>query len=478
METINYIDTLLNKQSNYDESTDAIVPDMYPDISKIIGVTANTYIKDSAVQNDRILISGDVLCDLCYVPEGEGAPIIMKVPLSFAHIEQALAEEIKVSCTIELNKVEARVINPRKISILASICIHTKAYNEKIISMSDIVNDGYEILYHEESVNLIDSVNIDEFSISDNIEFKEIITNDYELYGIKPRIIINDTKILKNKLMLRGDVEFVSTLLDEYDMMKISQSIPFSQILDINIRDENLDANVEICIKSFDIENISGAEFSFNLNVKTCITQTKNEVFPVLSDIYDVKNELTINSSKYSVTNTPKCELEKCDFNIFVDCENIVDSVLHSECQLFVEHDEKNMLECFARVSGIYKSGREYHNFEYKHKFMQELALSDVGFKNIKISNVGTNAINLNITADMYKYRDVKVDIDVVETIVRGNAHEKVSNTIILKYISNETKLWEIAKKYNTTMMDIINSNSLEADIKVVSNVMLLIPVK
>lgn len=475
---ITYVDMVINKKTNYDESIDAIVPDLYPDISKIIGVTATAFIKDNAVQNDRILISGDLHCDLCYIPEGEMSPVIMKVVMSFAHIEQAVIENLVVNCNININKIEARIINPRKVSLLANVCINTKAYKDAEICLSELNDDGYQMLHHQQSLNLIDTVNTHEFILTDNLEFKGIISNEYEIYGVKANVIVNDTKILKNKLMIRGNVNFCGTLVDEYDMTEISTSVAFSQIIDINIKDETLDTNIEICIKSFDIENISGAEFSFSLCVKTCITQSKTEIIPIVLDIYDVKHKILVNSKSYMVLDTPKSEYEKCEFNVLVPCENIIDSVLHAECQTFTKLNENSNIECFARFTGIYKSGKEYYDFEHEQVILKDCEFTDIEFKNTEMHIISGNEINLRMTVDTYKYNDKKVKVDVIENITREEEHEKINNTIILKYISSETKLWDIAKKYNTTVLDIISSNSLDSNTFKINDTMLLIPVK
>lgn len=478
LKKMSYVNLVINKKTNYDENTDAIVPDLYPDISKIIGVTATAYIKDTSVQNDRILISGDMMCEVCYVPEGELSPVIMKVPLSFAHVEQTEIEKIIVNCKAQLNKVYARIINPRKISILANICIHTKAYNEAFMNVSKFENDGYEILNQEKNINLIDSVNVSEFVISDAFEFKEIIANDYEMYGVKPKIFINDTKILKNKLMIRGEIEFSGTVFYENDMTDIKTKTAFSQVLDININDELLETFIDTSIKNFDIENINGTEFSFSLCVKTCITQIKTECVPIISDIYDVKNQITAKYLNYKVIDTPKYESEKMDFKIQIPCDNIIDKILHTEHQMFITSEEDNTISCYVLITGIYKSGNEYFDFEYEHMFMEKQKCSNIEFENIEITHQSTTEINLNVSLDVNIYKYKRINIDVLDAVERGESHEKFTNTIILKHISSKKTLWEIAKQYNTTTADIIASNSLEIDTLEIQDMMILIPIK
>lgn len=478
METINYIDTLLNKQSNYDESTDAIVPDMYPYISKILGVTACAYIKDTTLQNNRILISGDIKCEICYIPDDLSNPIRMQYWLSFAHIEDINVQECMVNSTICLNKIDAKIINPRKISIFANIQINTKAYTEKNIVLPINSQDNeFEVLPIERTLTLIDSLNISDMTIADDFEFKEIIAEEYELFGLKPSIVITDTKVLKNKLMLRGNIEFKGGVIAQDEISEISTNVPFSHILDIDINDESLETEIEISIKSCDVEN-NGDDFSYVINAKACVIQNKEEKIMLVSDIYDVKNDLLITKKEYKIINTPKYEYEKSDFNILIKSAEIIDSIVYMNGFAYTKMTEQNKYDCYVCINAIYKSKDGYYSVSEDYMFASGIECSFIECKNISIFKNSNTEIDLRVTLDMYKYNHQKITFDIIEQIERGNTKTVENNTIILKYINTETNLWDIAKEYNTTSEDIICSNNLDANLKTICNKMLLIPVK
>ena len=77
---------ILDTWNNYEETTDAIVPDTFPDIVRIAAVYGSPQLKDDAPQSGRVLISGSVRMTVLYVPEGGGLRRL-DIPISFAHIE-------------------------------------------------------------------------------------------------------------------------------------------------------------------------------------------------------------------------------------------------------------------------------------------------------------------------------------------------------------------------------------------------------
>ncbi len=69
--SIPYYDVILDNVTVYEESTDAIVPDTFPDIARITYADGTVSVKDKSPQNDRILVSGSVMATVLYQPENE-----------------------------------------------------------------------------------------------------------------------------------------------------------------------------------------------------------------------------------------------------------------------------------------------------------------------------------------------------------------------------------------------------------------------
>lgn len=476
MENITFIDTIINKKTNYDENTDAIVPDMLPDIADIIGVSAMAFVKDTSVSNDRILISGDVKCEVCYVPENSDVPVKMNVSMSFAHIVDTCADQLEIFADVFVNNITANVINPRKISLLANLSLGVKAYKKSLINLQSENIENLQVLSSFNEVSLVDSVNFNDFTIMDNVEFKGIIDEKYSLYSVRPCISISDTKILKNKIMVRGNVDFVAGCVTSNDFSTINCSVPFSEIFDIKISDEKLDTNMKIAIKNFDFEQISDFGYSFSISAKCLTTQVKKHNIDVVLDIYDEMNEIDIIKSENGFVHTPVGQKKKSEFTVSINSSTTVDAICHAECEMIYMTNLSGDFDVFAHVFGVYKSDGKYHKFSVKHTVDTGVVASEITFDNTIVSI--SASCEIKICTDMAIFNDKKTSVLVVKDVVKTAPKTRICDTVIFKYISSDTRIWDIAKQYNTTVVDIINANEIDTNATSVSDKMLLIPVK
>ena len=81
--SICYYDKRLSHISACTESADAIVPDTFPDIGRIVCAYGIPAIKDQTPQNDRLLVSGTVQVTVLYEPENGGRLRQLSLPPSF-----------------------------------------------------------------------------------------------------------------------------------------------------------------------------------------------------------------------------------------------------------------------------------------------------------------------------------------------------------------------------------------------------------
>ena len=480
MEKMSYIDMVMNKNSNYDESTDAIVPDLYPDIAKIIMVTGKAYVKDTSIQNDRVLISGEVKCEVLYIPEDSKMPVKMMVNLSFAHIEELKYENCLIFCKSDLSNIEARIINPRKISILANIMLDTKAYKAAEIKMDNSKYEGVQTLSNKTEVSLIDSINICECVLTDNVEFKGVMHEDYEMFCMKPSIVINDIKLLKNKIMIRGNIDFCGNYLENDNVIPMNASSAFSQIVDITITDEDLEGFIDVTVKNFDLEETLANEYTYSLTIKICLTQKRMENIEIISDMYDTEYEIDVIKTENTVVNTPKPEYENIQFTANIPCDDMIDNIMMVEMMPYTKMNENMSYDLCAHINGMYKSGNEIESFSYDHKIMENMNNSEIAFENqnIKANKNANNVIEIDANLKAKKYNDSKINIPIVSDVKKTIEKVKQKDEIILKYINNKKSVWDIAKEYSVTENDIIEANEMDSDTKNIENKMILIPKK
>ena len=161
--SIPYYDVILDNVSVYEESTDAIVPDAFPDIARIVYADGTVSIKDESPQNDRVLVSGSVAATVLYQPEAGGSLQSLEIPLSFAHIEEARGVSADCTCFVRCSiaDVTARAVNSRKVSVSAKLCFETTVYQPSTLQYTEQIQSGdtpLEVLYDTKEITLLRQV--------------------------------------------------------------------------------------------------------------------------------------------------------------------------------------------------------------------------------------------------------------------------------------------------------------------------------
>jgi hypothetical protein len=116
---------------------DVNVPDVSPDVYKILYPSARVFIKNSETTTDKIIIDGQVLMDVLYAADAEGRPLSsLNISADFTHtIDMAgVKPRMKEWIDVVIQHVDCHIINSRKISI------------KVIMDIDCMVEDIYEMV--------------------------------------------------------------------------------------------------------------------------------------------------------------------------------------------------------------------------------------------------------------------------------------------------------------------------------------------
>lgn len=107
-----------------------IVPDVKPDIKKILCVSSRAYITDTTPSQDKVHIEGTVKAAVLYLPDGDVLGNIKALNLSreFSHTMEVKGAESDsiVSAEAEIDTVDATLINSRKVNVRMCVSLGVK----------------------------------------------------------------------------------------------------------------------------------------------------------------------------------------------------------------------------------------------------------------------------------------------------------------------------------------------------------------
>lgn len=475
------------------------VPDVKPDIEKIVKEQGTIVIHDIMPANGKFLVRGGLEFNILYVGQSHNQLLHnMKGTLHFEEMVNmdAVCEADAIRVKWELDDMTTSMINSRKINVKAIISLDfvvEDIYDEEVaigIEAKDIEYQTKQIPVTSLSQSKKDTCRIkDEITISlGKPNIAEILYSEFELQNM-------DSRLLENKIALKGDLKlFILYVGDTQDQVVqyYENQIPINCTLDCNGCMENMISDIGISILSTDIqvkpdddgeERILDLETVLEMDIKIY----EEEEMEILSDFYSIKEEiipikkdvkykhlLMKNNSKVRLLESVLLEqgqpqiLQICSGTGIVKIDEktiqengiLVEGILEVQLLYITEDDQRPL--------GMLKGAIPFSQFVELKGIMpnsvydMRASLDQLNMLMISGNEVEVKA-SVNFDTIAFHLLEEKIIIDMEN---RGSLMEKIQNlpSIVGYIVDNGDTLWKIAKEFYTTVDNIRELNGLESD--------------
>ena len=226
---------------------DMIVPDSKPDLQELMRCEGKMRMKESRISDDRLSFSGELeVCVLYRAKNGEKPLYAMKVLLpveDFIHME-GLQRGMAVSLQTEIEHLDCRIINDRKIGVKAVLRVDAAAEEKKTaMPLTDLQGEGVETLTEMLSMERETMEGKDRFTVKEEMvippsrpEIGEILTESVSLTE-------QEIRPMEGKALVRGNLSIRLLYTDEEgNLGSLTEKIPFSGYLE----DERITAATDL----------------------------------------------------------------------------------------------------------------------------------------------------------------------------------------------------------------------------------------
>lgn len=479
---------------------DIIVSDIKPDIETVLQKEAEIVIDNIEVTDNRVDFSGRLNIQVLYLSNTSKRAIhSMSTDIlvdDFLMIE-GVSKHTDVDFDAKILNIDYRVQNDRKISFnsiveVKAICKEKRSYD--IIKNIETLKEEQ---IKKDTIKLNQKLNkySDRILIKDEMEVKSGSPNINEILQTKISVNNKEVRVHNNQVLVSGNLNVTALYrgdMEESLIEILEHETPFNGAFDLDgITDDMFaDANLTIQDKYVQIRQDKDGEdrvVSFETSIGAEIFLAKEVTREVVADAYMIDNKATIstfdlcfdklvsrNKTQSTVKEVVAISKESPSIlQIFgVNSKCIVDDVTLSEDRVIVEGVVENNILYIAEDDKMpLYSVRENIPFSQvvetrgAKENMQHKVQANVEHTTFNMLN--DREVDLRITVGLGVEVESFETLKIVENIeFERLTEEELENfsSITVYIVQKGDNLWDIAKKYNTTVEDLKLVNDLDDD--------------
>ncbi|MCF0148052.1 MAG: DUF3794 domain-containing protein [Clostridium sp.] len=486
----------------------------YPDMKEVLGIDVKATITNKEIVGDKVIVEGNLDYIVLYLSKDESisdspANKIHAVVFNdkFSNYLDLNNDEHNIVCNVEcdVEHIEANWMNERKVGISGLIVLRWKIhkigefeYVKDIEGKDDVqVKKEEEVLNGVKGDKDIDFMGKSMLKVTmDKPEIDEILKCSMNLHKKEVKVVEGKAYIgcyCKISILYKGrDNKELEALEDDVYLSREEELPGISgdmiSVLELMVVDEQHAVNLDDVGEN----RVVNVEFLVKGNVKVY----SNDKVEILKDAYSpTMNIELVNGNKeftliHSILNS---EVTAKDiFDIDNKEERIGEVVAvtgHPIIKDKIVEDERVKVEGVVKTNIIYRLAGEELNYGILNGDIPFNTTIDIkGLKkdmNLIISpylenidtNIEGNAVSVRATVGLNIKSYYKVNKDYIKDIVEGSGELKEKKASVTIYVVGEGEtLWDLAKKYNTTVAELEKLNDLNEEEKIRPGCKLIIP--
>ncbi len=474
---------------------DIIVPDIKPDILKLLQTDALTFITDKHINDGCAEVKGKVDLTMLYIPDSE-ADRVRSINACFDFEENIVNRELSSTDSVILNsyveRVEVNVVNSRKLKIKVVVAIEYEFIKREPLLLAVDTEDGEDVQIKRETVSVQNSIGITEsvFDIHEKAEIASGQESIAEILKYDIKIADCEHKPMGEKVILKGTLCVCVLYISNSGNIEFSESeIPFTEIVEIENLSESSYCDVDLSIGECRVSPEEDTDGDIRIidiecSINSCIKAVEDMEVDMISDCYEpykstsverknivideiisrpqtqntIRDIIEVGSDMPQVTGVYDVLAHPCMINASINggrvvCEGkieayvlcICDSSQSPVCSIKKEIPFSYMIDdCTNSETLTPKVKAQIKHIGYSLNAAGEIELRLV----------------LSLNANIIKQRS----IDIISNVYESENNAKECNGIVIYFVQQNDTLWNIGKKYCVPTQSIVDFNSIKEE--------------
>ncbi len=496
-EKINYVKPIFNRRFTHEEVLEVIVPDAQQDVLRVVNTDGIPYLRSKDADAGRVTTTGVVECAVVYIPEnGEGVKRLdVNVPFTATADGANITSDCLIVAEVSVASAEAKMINSRKLVIKVELMCKVTCsvpcafYASKAGEMRDIF-----VKAEQRQLLLPASVNEKTFIFTDELHLKSGAEPVGEILSAKVNLVCDEIKPVGRKAVIKGNAytEIAYCMKESAQVNLEHFTTPFSQIVEIDAESEPARFCVSLMLTSVyisrsSLEEAGGERLSVEMHAVAQVTAYSEYNFSFISDSYSPKYDVTAVSQELAFV----CQDDTSDFSDTVKCAIPVEDadslrlLSVNPIQITCSGDGPTSVTVVFNAAVMYedRSGGLWSvskKLECSHEFEAAVESQDVTASCGEcFSSITGSEIELRVPIYISVRKATVLRLNVIEELEYDEETVKSKGelpSITVTRAGERCELWELAKKYGSSVELITAYNGLSPETTIGSENVLLIP--
>lgn len=499
---VSVMETLYDGTAEQPLECDVLLPDYCPDIQKILRCEVTLALLSWNIQGERATLDCMAAAHLYYVDE-QGCLRHAEYKIPYSKTLELRAEPVKpvVDVTQSVDYFNCRAVSPRRLDMrgAASInCRITGQSEEQVVCGAE----GMGIQLQRESVETVRLLPCppQRSELHEEVELGYGKPSVGEVLRLSASAKVGDYKVITGKIVLKGEVTI--RLLyrcedDDTSLETMEYTLPVSQVVDVEGLEEGCDCTVwyEVCDAAVQPKRNDAGEnalLTLDISLNAMAKATKQAVMEAACDCYSTEYECRQEQKQVPFLEYLGAVSELCTIKetvaadavkAVVDLWCVVGSVTaRAEADAVTVAGKLNI--CMLARSNDDELIYQEQPKEFSKKIALPKACENIQFTpkaavdNVSFSMNGAQPevrCNVTVFGELFGRRTKQllcgVDVD------SSRKKERRDNMLYLYFADGQESLWDVAKRYNTSVSAIQKGNAID-NMVTGEKTMLLIPMQ
>lgn len=465
---------------------DMIVPDVKPDILNTIDTVGNVCIYKKEVLDGKVRFDGSVNLNVIYLADTDSDFTRgLTNSLDFTQIidVDSCRSGMELRNNITIKDIECKVLNGRKINTKVVLEIEVYIYsNEEINILKEINNvEGVQTLNSNMQINNLVGTGCCRACAKDTICLEE---GDClaEILKTEVKVINCEMKVSYNKVLLKADACVKIMYLTENGEIKVvSSNIPVMGFIDMPNVSENNILNCQYEIKNILVKPNSGEQHSIYVEIEFEICCDASDCIEIesIQDMYCPTGDLRFKPKEVNTIMNKQINKNMCNIRERISVPEISNNRIY-DVEIVANINNTNILngrivfEGELKLNFIFSSDINNAIDTKRYTLPFTFNIDNEQINSNKTVNTKTSCVNDEFVVTSDGMVDCKVDlefetqmydnanINIIDEIEMSEEDENLNPSMVIYIVKDGDTIWNIAKRYKTTMQDIINVNNLD----------------